>query len=49
MVYLNSDEKGSAWYASFKKNPDWEINKMKGVSKRKHTELMTTAVITPGI
>ena len=34
MVYLNHDGKGSAWYASFKKNPDWQINKVKGVSKR---------------
>jgi hypothetical protein len=49
MVYLNSDGKGSAWYASFKKNPDWQINKMKGVSKRELTELMTTVVTTPGI
>ena len=49
MVYVNNDGKGSAWYASFKKNPDWQINKMKGVSKRELTELMTTAVTSPGI
>ena len=41
MVYLNNDGKGSGWYASFTKNPDWQVNKMKGVSKRELTELMT--------
>ncbi|MFZ0061666.1 MAG: hypothetical protein WAL47_06480 [Pyrinomonadaceae bacterium] len=49
MVYLNDDGKGSAWYASFTKNPDWQVNKMKGVSKRELTELMTIRVTTPGI
>ena len=49
MVYLNNDGKGSAWYASFKKNPDWPLNKMKGVSKRQLTEMMRTAVTTPVI
>ena len=49
MVYLNNAGKGSAWYVSFKKNPDWQINKMKGGSKRELTDLMSTAVATPGI
>ena len=49
MVYLNNDGKGSAWYASFKKNPDWQINKVKGVSRRELSELMTTAVTADGI
>ena len=49
MVYHNNDGKGSAWYASFKKNPDWQINKVKGVSKRELTELMRTAVTADSI
>jgi hypothetical protein len=46
MVYLNNDGKGSAWYASFTKNPDWQVNKMKGASKQELTDLMTTRVTT---
>ena len=49
MVYLNNDGQGSAWYASFIKNPSWQVNKMKGISKRELTELMTAAFTTDGI
>jgi hypothetical protein len=49
MVYLNNDGKGNAWYASFTKHPDWQVNKVKGISKRELTELMTTRATTPGI
>lgn len=48
MVYLNNDGRGSGWYASFVKNPDWQMNKVKGASKRELGELMTTAVTTDG-
>lgn len=49
MIYLNNGGKGSAWYASFTKNPAWQVNKMKGVSKRELAELMTTRVTAPAI
>ena len=39
MVYLNDDGKGSAWYASFTKNPDWRVSKMKGISKQEFNSL----------
>jgi hypothetical protein len=41
MVYLSEDGKGSAWYASLTKNPDWHVGRMKGISNREFTELMT--------
>jgi hypothetical protein len=40
MVYLNDNGRGSAWYASFVKNPDWQVNKTKGISKAALSELM---------
>ncbi len=40
MIYINDDGRGSAWYASFAKNPDWYVNKMKGISKPELIELM---------
>jgi hypothetical protein len=43
MVYINSNGRGSAWYVSFTKNEDWNVNKMKGISKRELTDLMTVA------
>ena len=43
MIYQSEDGKGSAWYASFTKNPDWHSGKMKGISKREFTELMAVA------
>jgi hypothetical protein len=49
MVYLNNNGRGSAWYASFVKNPGWQMNKVKGASKREFAELMTAAVMTDGI
>ena len=49
MVYVNNDGRGSAWYASFVKNPNWQVNKMKGIPQRELTELMTVADITDGI
>jgi hypothetical protein len=41
MVYLSEEGRGSAWYASFTKNTDWRMGKMKGISKRELTDLMT--------
>ncbi len=41
MVYLSDDGKGSAWYASFTKNGEWHLGKLKGISKREFTALMT--------
>jgi hypothetical protein len=41
MIYLSEDGEGSAWYAAFTKNPEWQVGKMKGLSKREFTELMT--------
>jgi hypothetical protein len=49
MVYLSEDGKGSSWYASFTKNPDWHVGKMKGISNREFTELMTVSNATDGI
>jgi len=49
MVYLNNGGRGSAWYASFSNNPDWQVNKMKGIPKRELTELMTVSIATDGI
>jgi hypothetical protein len=49
MVYLNDDGRGSAWYASFAKNPDWNVNKMKGISKPELTELMACMNSVDGI
>jgi hypothetical protein len=44
MVYLNEDGKGTAWYASFIRYPDWHINKVKGISQRELTELLAINV-----
>ena len=44
MVYLNKEGKGAAWYASFVRSPNWHINKVKGLSKRELTELLTAPV-----
>ena len=49
MVYLNREGKGAAWYASFVKTPDWHINKVKGISKRELTEMLTAPVSANGI
>jgi hypothetical protein len=49
MVYLSEDGRGSAWYASFTKNPDWHVGKMKGISKREFTELMTVPNTMDGV
>ena len=49
MVYLNRDGKGAAWYASFIRNPDWQLNKVKGISKRELTELLVAPVTADGI
>ena len=49
MVYLSEDGKGSSWYASFTKNPDWRVGKMKGISNREFTALMTVSNATDGI
>jgi hypothetical protein len=49
MVYVSEDGRGSAWYASFTKNPDWQVGKMKGISKREFTELMTVSNTMDGI
>jgi hypothetical protein len=49
MVYLNDDGRGSAWYASFAKNPNWQVNKMKGISKPELTELMACTSSAAGI
>jgi hypothetical protein len=49
MVYLNRDGKGAAWYASFIRNPDWQLNKVKGISKREVTELLVAPVTADGI
>src|ERR1700682_289133 len=49
MVYLSEDGKGSAWYASFTKNTNWRVGKIKGISRREFTELMTVPNITDGI
>ena len=49
MVYLNREGKGAAWYASFVKSPDWHINKVKGISKRELTEMLTAPVSANGI
>lgn len=49
MVYLNREGKGAAWYASFVRSPNWHINKVKGLSKRELTELLTTPVSANGI
>lgn len=43
MVYINSNGRGSAWYVSFTKSEDWNVNKMKGISRRELTDLMTVA------
>jgi hypothetical protein len=40
MVYVNSDGKGAAWYASFNRSPDWQLNKVKGISKSEMTMLL---------
>lgn len=44
MVYLNKDGKGTAWYASFIRYPDWHINKVKGLSQRELSELLAINV-----
>ena len=49
MVYLNSDGRGAAWYASFIRNPDWQVNKVKGISKRELTELLAASTSADGI
>ena len=49
MVYLNSDGKGAAWYASFIRNPDWQVNKAKGISHRELTELLAARGSSDGI
>jgi hypothetical protein len=49
MVYLNSDGKGAAWYASFVRNPDWQLNKVKRISRRELTELLAAPVTVDGI
>ena len=49
MVYLNREGKGAAWYASFVKSPNWHINKVKGISKRELTEMLTAPVSANGI
>ena len=38
MAYVQIEEKSSSWYASFEREPDWRINKTKGipVSQLKH-------------
>ncbi len=33
MVYLVENEKATAWYASFKKDTDWTVDKTKGIKK----------------
>jgi hypothetical protein len=43
MVYINSRGRGSAWYASFAKSDHWNVNRMKGISARELTDLMTVA------
>jgi hypothetical protein len=49
MVYLNRDGKGAAWYASFIRNPDWQLNQVKGISKREVAELLAAPVTADGI
>lgn len=49
MVYLNDGGRGSAWYASFARNPDWYVNKMKGISKPELSELMVCAIPPDGV
>ena len=49
MVYLNRDGKGAAWYASFIRNPDWQLNKVKGISQREVAELLAAPVTADGI
>ena len=33
MAYLVDDQNVSAWYASFKKEMDWKVDKTKGIDK----------------
>ena len=49
MVYLNSEGRGAAWYASFIRNPEWQVNKAKGISQRELTELLAAPVSADGI
>jgi hypothetical protein len=49
MVYHNSDGRGAAWYASFIRNPDWQLNKAKGISQRELKELLAAPVSADGI
>jgi len=47
MTYISEDGKGSAWYAAFTKNPEWQVGKVKGISTREFKGLMTGST-TPG-
>jgi len=49
MVYLNDDGRGSTWYASFARKPNWQVIKMKGISKPELTELMAGTSSADGI
>src|SRR5258705_7857720 len=49
MVYLSNDGRGSAWYASFRKNTSWHVGNLKGISKREFTELMAVPGTIVGI
>lgn len=48
MVYFNREGKGAAWYASFVRSPNWHVNKVKGISKRELTEMLTAPVPANG-
>ena len=49
MVYLSNDGRGSAWYASFRKNTTWHVGNLKGISKREFGELMAVPSTIDGI
>lgn len=40
LVYDMRDEVGTAWYASFKRAETWQLNKVRGISKREVIGLM---------
>lgn len=49
MVYLSNAGRGSAWYASFRKNTSWHVGNLKGISKREFDELMAVPSAIDGV
>jgi hypothetical protein len=49
MVYTVANEEARAWYASFIKDREWSVGKLKGISRREFMGLMELPHITHGI